>query len=76
MKMTNAELMAKIASGQILPGICKNIYIDNTNHNITEKEQNEENTEEIENKKIIQKKLYNKNYYLNNLNLDNSHLIR
>ncbi len=76
MKITNAELMAKIASGQILPGICKNIQINNnnntdtnTNNNINKNVNNEVKIEE--NQKIVQKRLYNKYYNFHDEKLSN-----
>ena len=61
MKITNAELMAKIAAGQILPGICKNI--NNIKH--TNNEEIKEEKIIDENQKIIQKRLYNKTFNFN-----------
>ena len=56
MKIKNAALMAKIASGQILPGICKNFE----NHKNEEKQ--EEKKEVSESEKVILRRLYNKNF--------------
>jgi len=71
MKIKNIELMAKIASGQILPGICKDIQPAPTNTQPESKV--EASPEEIERQRLIQNKLYNKYNKINvNNNLKNS----
>ncbi len=89
MKITNAELMAKIASGQILPGICKNIKV---NTNIEDVDNVDDLVKEVDiklnqNHQNVQRRLYNKYYNFksassydekveNNKNIMTSYLIK
>ncbi len=64
MKIKNIELMAKIASGQFSPSICKNVKLNDI---IIEEEPNQCNNKIIdETTKSINNRLYNKNYKNNN----------
>ena len=83
MKITNTELMAKIASGQILPGICKNIQVNSIIDDVIKDDDNKSN--QIQ--QNVQKRLYNKFYNFkreslndekaeNNKNIMTSYLIK
>jgi uncharacterized protein YjbI with pentapeptide repeats len=59
MKIKTAELLAKISSGQILPGICKKIE---TNNQPIEPSDDDMNKPADEKTKIIEDRLFNKKY--------------
>lgn len=68
MRIKNTELLAKIASGQILPGICKNVNINQmisheTIKTITPSENITNHPDET--LKIVENRLYNKKYQNN-----------